>query len=218
MPDRRTFLIAALRASGGMAGSVFLAACAPTAPSTPTTPPAPVPTVAAAPAPTSAPAVASGVKRGGVIVTADFDDPGSMDPAQITNSTGRRVARAIYDPLVELDQANNVKYTGMWASGDNYANLNPGSLFAVSPGWRVFPNNDGFKEPRWAELVAASNTEVDPAKQKQLYSDINDYVLDQCFTYAVSNNPVWWVTSAKFHGLFPTLHQGFLWTDAYFYA
>jgi ABC-type transport system substrate-binding protein len=63
--------------------------------------------------------------------------------------------------------------------------------------------------------VASANSEVDPALQKQLYSDINDYVLDQCFTYAVSNNPVWWITSSKFHGLTPTLHQGFLWTDAY---
>ena len=46
-------------------------------------------------------------------------------------------------------------------------------------------------------------------------ADINDYVLDQYFTYAVSNNPVWWITSNKFHGLTPTLHQGFLWTDAW---
>jgi peptide/nickel transport system substrate-binding protein len=130
-------------------------------------------------------------------------------------SIGVKMTPKLVDAATWLDQANNVKYTGMWASGDNYANLNPGSLFAVSPGWRVFPNNDGFQEPRWAELVAASNTEVDPAKQKQLFSDINDYVLDQCFTYAVSNNPVWWISSAKFHGLTPTLHQGFLWTDAW---
>jgi peptide/nickel transport system substrate-binding protein len=133
-------------------------------------------------------------------------------------SIGVKMTPRPVDAATWLDQANNVKYKGMWASGDNYANLNPGSLFAVSPGWRVFPNNDGFKEERWAELVAASNTEVDPVKQKQLYSDINDYILDQCFTYAVSNNPVWWITSSKFHGLFPTLHQGFLWTDAYFDA
>ena len=60
------------------------------------------------------------------------------------------------------------------------------------------------------------NFAVDPAKKKQLYSDINDYALDQSFTFAVSNNPVWWVSTAKFKGLLPTVHQGFLWTDAYF--
>jgi peptide/nickel transport system substrate-binding protein len=130
-------------------------------------------------------------------------------------SIGVTLNPKLVDAATWLDLANNVKYTGMWASGDNYSNLNPGSLFAVSPGWRVFPNNDGFKDPRWAELVSAANTETDPAKQKQLFSDINDYILDQCFTYAVSNNPVWWVASTKFHGLVPTLHQGFLWTDAY---
>jgi len=130
-------------------------------------------------------------------------------------SIGVTMTPKLVDAATWLDQANNVKYTGMWASGDNYANLNPGSLFAVSPGWRVFPNNDGFNDPRWAELVASANSEVDPARQKQLFSDINDYVLDQCFTYAVSNNPVWWITTSKFHGLTPTLHQGFLWTDAY---
>ena len=133
-------------------------------------------------------------------------------------SIGVKMTPKLVDAATWLDQANNVKYTGMWASGDNYANLNPGSLFAVSPGWRVYPNNDGFKDPRWEELVNAANSEADPAKQKQLFADINDYVLDQCFTYAVSNNPVWWITSSKFHGLTPTLHQGFLWTDAYFDA
>ncbi|HEY1291916.1 MAG TPA: ABC transporter substrate-binding protein [Chloroflexota bacterium] len=130
-------------------------------------------------------------------------------------SIGVKMTPKPVDAATWLDQANNVKYTGMWSSGDNYANLHPGSLFAVSPGWRIYPNNDGFQDPRWAELVGQANVETDPAKQKQLYSDLNDYVLDQCFTYAVSNNPVWWVTSSKFHGLTPTLHQGFLWTDAY---
>jgi peptide/nickel transport system substrate-binding protein len=130
-------------------------------------------------------------------------------------SIGVTMTPKLVDAATWLDQANNVKYTGMWASGDNYSNLHPGSLFAVSPGWRVFPNNDGFKDPRWAELVNSVNTESDPTKQKQLYSEINDYVLDQCFTYAVSNNPVWWITSSRFHGLVPTLHQGFLWTNAW---
>jgi peptide/nickel transport system substrate-binding protein len=133
-------------------------------------------------------------------------------------SIGVKMTPKPVDAATWLDQANNVKYLGMWSSGDNYANLHPGSLFAVSPGWRVYPNNDGFQDPRWAELVAQSNVETDPAKQKQLYSDINDYVLDQCFTYAVSNNPVWWVTSSKFHGLEPTLHQGFMWTNAWLEA
>lgn len=130
-------------------------------------------------------------------------------------SIGVKMTPKLVDAATWLDQANNVKYTGMWASGDNYSNLHPGSLFAVSPGWRVFPNNDGFKDSRWSELVSAANVETDPAKQTSLYSDINNYVLDQCFTYAVSNNPVWWVTTSKFHGLVPTLHQGFLWTDAW---
>src|SRR6185436_398225 len=90
-------------------------------------------------------------------------------------SIGVKMTPKLVDAATWLDQANNVKYNGMWESGDNYANLNPGSLFAVSPGWRVFTNNDGFKEPRWAELVAQANTEADPAKQKKLFSDINDY-------------------------------------------
>jgi peptide/nickel transport system substrate-binding protein len=130
-------------------------------------------------------------------------------------SIGVKMNPKLVDAATWLDQANNVKYTGMWSSGDNYSNLHPGSLFAVSPGWRVYPNNDGFQDPRWADLVAQAGVETDPTKQKQLYSDINDYVLDQCFTYAVSNNPVWWITSSKFHGLEPTLHQGFIWTNAY---
>ena len=79
-------------------------------------------------------------------------------------SIGVTMNPKLVDAATWLDQANNVKYTGMWASGDNYSNLNPGSLFAVSPGWRAFPNNDGFKDPRWAELVGAANTRVGPGQ------------------------------------------------------
>jgi peptide/nickel transport system substrate-binding protein len=83
--NRRAFLTSALRLAGGVA----LASCAPS----------PSATASATP---------GGPKRGGVLVTADFDDPQSLDPAQISNSSGRRVSRAIYDPLVELDADNNV--------------------------------------------------------------------------------------------------------------
>jgi len=88
-----------------MAGGVLVAACAPAVP-------APgggaTSTNGRTNTSTAAPAAVIAPKRGGVMVTADFDDLGTFDPAQITNSTGRRISRALYDPLVELGQANNL--------------------------------------------------------------------------------------------------------------
>jgi peptide/nickel transport system substrate-binding protein len=56
--------------------------------------------VAAAPTPATAPALG---KRGGQLVFADITDPKSLDPALITDRTGARAQRAIYDPLIDLD-------------------------------------------------------------------------------------------------------------------
>ena len=46
-----------------------------------------------------------------------------------------------------------------------------------------------FKDETYTQLVQAAGSEIDPAKRKQLYSQINDLILDQSFTMNVELVP-----------------------------
>src|SRR5206468_4840158 len=105
-----------------------------------------------------------------------------------------------------IDQVNNAKYNGIYFSGDNNAHVNPGTLWSSSPGWRPVPsNNSGWKNDKWTQLVTGLVTEPDPAKQKALIPQINDFVLDQTWIFAISSNPAILVSTSKLQGPVPSL-------------
>ncbi|HET8570040.1 MAG TPA: ABC transporter substrate-binding protein [Candidatus Limnocylindria bacterium] len=85
MTTRRAFLTNAARLAGGL----IIASCA----AGPTTGPA---------------QTASGPKRGGELVVADVSDLLSFDPAFMPRTSGRRIGRMIYDPLIDIDPKGNV--------------------------------------------------------------------------------------------------------------
>jgi len=105
----------------GLVGSAMAAACGPAAPSAPSPTAAPKataaqPTAPAASAPTTQPAAAAttapaakaaapaAATAGGTLVTAIEADPITIDPAFTSGLPGRRTGRAIFDPLVDLDE------------------------------------------------------------------------------------------------------------------
>jgi peptide/nickel transport system substrate-binding protein len=45
----------------------------------------------------------------------------------------------------------------------------------------------GFKDDTYTQLVQSAATETDASKRKDLYSKINDLILDQCFTMTISS-------------------------------
>jgi ABC-type transport system substrate-binding protein len=114
-----------------------------------------------------------------------------------------------------LDRVNNVKYTGLYFSGDNNAHVNPGTLWSSSPGWRPVPgNNSGWKDDQWTQLVTALVTEPDPAKQKVMIPQMNDFVLDQSWIFPISSNPAILVTGHNVQGLVPALYNGWFFDGA----
>jgi ABC-type transport system substrate-binding protein len=107
------------------------------------------------------------------------------------NSLGVTLNIKNLDASVWVDVVINKKpdYTGLWVSGDQIAQLSPSTLFQLSPGWRLDNNHSAFKSDQWTSLVNGLLSETDPDKQKQLYSDLNDYILDQSFTVAFATDP-----------------------------
>ena len=111
-----------------------------------------------------------------------------------------------------LDVVINKKpdYTGFWGSSDTFANVSPGSLFSLSPGWRLANNHSNFVDDTYTALVNSVSTETDPAKQKAAFASINDFMLDQSFTMPISTNPITLLTTTKVHDIDFLMHIGAL--------
>jgi peptide/nickel transport system substrate-binding protein len=108
-------------------------------------------------------------------------------------------------------------YTGMaigmpsgFGGQDATSGLQTGAFGAAN----AFSN---FKDDTYTQLVQAAGSESDPARRKQLYSQINDIIVDQSFTMAVSSFLAVSVATAKVHGITrtPTGVGGPLLTDAW---
>src|SRR6202022_542820 len=79
----------------------------------------------------------------------------------------------------------NPPFNGMRLSAGAFCQLfEAGSEFALSRTYGYANNASGFYDDKWTQLASTVATEPDPAKRKQMYSDINDYLLDQSFTMA----------------------------------
>src|SRR5262249_36100697 len=57
----------------------------------------------------------------------------------------------------------------------------------------------GFKSDAYIQLVQSASAELDPAKRKELYSKINDLLLDECFATAVCSFLQAWAATLKVH-------------------
>src|SRR5437879_433345 len=84
----------------------------------------------------------------------------------------------------------NPPFNGMRLSAGAFTQLfEAGSEFALSRTYGYANNAAGFYDDKWTQLASSVATEPDLAKRKQLYSDINDYLLDQSFTMAITPYP-----------------------------
>jgi len=59
----------------------------------------------------------------------------------------------------------------------------------------------GFTNDTFTRLVDTASSEPDTARRKELYSQLNDFLLDQCFTDCFSMTPSIAVMTAQIHGL-----------------
>jgi ABC-type transport system substrate-binding protein len=60
----------------------------------------------------------------------------------------------------------------------------------------------------WTTLVNASLSETDANKQKDVYTRLNDYILDQSFTVPIATYPYTVLMRANVKGVQYQLHNG----------
>ena len=122
------------------------------------------------------------------------------------------------DQASYLDVVNNWRYQGFWLGGGSFAQLDPATAFTKSRAMSVTGNSSAFSAPVNAaavELVGRATTEPDSTKRKQLYSDLNDMLLDEVYIICMSPTADRLITTSKVHGVAPTLHSAQRWWETW---
>jgi len=110
-----------------------------------------------------------------------------------------------------LVQVNGVQYNGLYFSGDGLGNYAPATPLGASPAWSPAKNNSGYKSDQWTQLVTAVGTETDPAKQKALYAQVNDFMIDQAFSIVFAERAVIWLARSGIKNMLPTGRSSYIW-------
>jgi peptide/nickel transport system substrate-binding protein len=119
-----------------------------------------------------------------------------------------------YDPASWAAAVLGHKYNALYATGDVVANLLPINNLN-GPTWRPNPNNTDWNTPEWKDLFAQVATEADPAKQKTLYAQLNDYILDQSWAMPMATNPQVLVGTTRLKGVSVNQYGAWYFTDAW---
>ncbi|PZS01990.1 MAG: hypothetical protein DLM70_10925 [Chloroflexi bacterium] len=72
------------------------------------------------------------------------------------------------------------------------ANKEPVTLFGGAIVWRPKNNVTLFSLPQYTDLIARANAELDGAKRKDLYRQIDQIILDDCWTISAGFQPQPW--------------------------
>jgi peptide/nickel transport system substrate-binding protein len=84
----------------------------------------------------------------------------------------------------------NPPFNGMRLSAGAFCQLSEaGSEFALSRTFGYASNAGGYYDDKWTQLASGVATEPDPAKRKQMYGEINDYLLDSSFAMVITPYP-----------------------------
>jgi ABC-type transport system substrate-binding protein len=122
------------------------------------------------------------------------------------------------EAAVWRDQVGNHKFNGLNADSSRFANLESVSVFSTSVYWLPQANAENFNNPEYKRLVDAASTEPDLAARKQLYSQLNDFLLDESFVMVLATNPPSVLTRDNVKGLRYSGHDGLLYTDTWLTA
>jgi ABC-type transport system substrate-binding protein len=120
------------------------------------------------------------------------------------------------EPAAWASEVNNRRYHGMWASTVVAPLGEPASAYTNSRGTDPVSNNEGYSSERYSSLIASAATEPDVTTRKQIYSQLNDLVIDDSFIMFLCPYPVRMVTRVGFHDLVSEESPGtFLYTHAW---
>jgi ABC-type transport system substrate-binding protein len=82
-----------------------------------------------------------------------------------------------------------------------YGEFEPSTGMTTSAQYNYEKNFAGFQNDDYTRLITSSQVEADPAKRQDLYAQLNDFLLDQCFSMPLATNPPIIATTNKVHNV-----------------
>jgi peptide/nickel transport system substrate-binding protein len=119
-------------------------------------------------------------------------------------SMGVKLTLKAVEFATQVQVATKRDYKGLLLSAGSGANLNEmTSVVTRSRFYSPDPKNSftGLDDPKYSQLIDQAASEPDPAKRKALYGQIEDVILDDCATMAISIYPVTAVAKSNVLGL-----------------
>jgi len=104
------------------------------------------------------------------------------------------------DPVTLNAEVRQHTYTGIWTGQVPLGQISP-TQQAFNPNYSPVVSFSGFKSDTLVQLNNALQHEVDPAKQKQVYANWSDYILDQAFAGQIATQTPLAAMTPKVHDL-----------------
>ena len=111
----------------------------------------------------------------------------------------------------------NHTYNGIYSTAFGTAQLFPATLLSGSA-YNPAGNNEAFSSDQYMQLVNAIGSEPDANKRTQLYSQVNDLLIDEAFVWPIATAPFRVSATARLRGLEFLLHDAVSFTNAWFTA
>jgi peptide/nickel transport system substrate-binding protein len=112
-----------------------------------------------------------------------------------------------------LTYGANREFPGLFSVGFRYGNHDPSTGLSTSRNYNFANNYAGFKNEKYEQLIEASATETNPARRRQVHSDLNDLLLDEAFCLALSSLPPRVLSSNKVNAVAWNLHESLVHRD-----
>ena len=137
--------------------------------------------------------------------------------AQIIQSDVEKIGGSVtLRPLEDLawrDQNQKVSYKGLSLALGGLAGIESSSLFTNSSFWNPSTGSTGFRSERYNQLLSAVTAEADVSKRRELYNQLNDFLLDESFVISVSGTAPLVAMRQSVRGLQHTVHEAISYTD-----
>ncbi len=145
-------------------------------------------------------------------------EPEALQFAQIYQndlaSIGVQINIVSLDAAAYAVQINSGAMKGLYLASATNLHLLPPSVFGISRAFNPDSNNEVFTDPIYSQLVGSIGSETDQSKLKLVYTQLNDFLLDQSFVMPISPTPLKMIGGAGVAGLTPHWHGGWLYTTA----
>ncbi len=105
------------------------------------------------------------------------------------------------DPADWMDFNRAGEFSELWIGQHGNSNLSPGTLLLNNKPYRMPDNGSHFESEEYQRLIDAILVATDPDEQAELYNQVTELILDECFVMNFTSKPSFWVTDGGVNGL-----------------